>query len=354
MMKALFILSLVCGFYFQECRADCMPMTISLDTLAPGVVKITSCRDFPPTCTVDTASAYKLMKALTDTFSRSSHVAVAHIESTFVTPVAGPWGSGESLYVAIDFVLKGAALGSALRCVHEFWEDSKSFGSMKNKKFIAFFDEIKPTGVPGLGEPSVCYDSLQGSRGYFIDAGRIANTGPNALLGVSVDYTDWLAAVSRVYRIGATTECTDGIPPECVSFIGGVVDTLLKSVHPVAAVIDTFGGTLTVDSSIVTNGTPVRGFFLSDTFFITQILGPSTATRESSHSPSRDLSSRRAGKPGTIVSMRGFSKHAGIPGAGTNRALVDFRGRAVPNASYDGNAGRSPSSGIYLKKAETR
>lgn len=343
MNKATIISLFLFVFTMQECRADCIPMSISLDTLQPGVVKITTCIDFPsPTCTADTATVQKLMKALTGRFLNSSNVVIANIESTFVTGPYGLFWGTESVFVAIDTVLKGNVTKSEMWFTHQLWEDSGIFGSMRHKKFIGSFNEIKPNDVLGIGEPTVCYDTFHSGSGYFIDGGNIINTGFNALLGVSAPLQEWLNAVSRVYWVGRAAACTDGIPPECAWFIGGIVDTASKTVRPVAKVLDTAGIALTVDSSIVVREIPVRGFFIADTFFITEVLGPITGIKQGATRHYR----QEAGKPVTVMAIRGA--------AGTNRgigagAMVDFRGRTIAGGGQAGKVSGRTAKGIYVR-----
>jgi hypothetical protein len=351
MNKAKIISLFLFVFTMQECNADCIPISISLDTLQPGVVKITTCIDFPsPTCTVDTESVRKLMKALIDSFSNNSNVVIAHIESTFVTGPYSPFWGTESVYVAIDTVLKGNCTASKQWFIHQLWEDSGLFGSMRHKKFIGLFNEIKPDNVLGIGEPTVCYDTFHSGSGYFIDSGNIINTGINALLGVSVPLQEWLNAVSHVYRVEKGEACTDGIPPECSYFIGGVVDTASKTNRPVGKVIDTAGIEFTVDSSIVVHQTPVRGFFIADTFFITEILGPATSTKQGVMRHYR----QEAGKPSTVMAIRGAAGTSRSIGAGRNGAIVDFRGRMIAGGEQAGQVAGRTAKGIYVRTEKTK
>jgi hypothetical protein len=338
-------------FAMQECGADCMPMSISLDTLQPGVVRITTCIDFPsPTCTADTATVRKLMKALTGRFLNSSNVVIAHVESTFVTGPYGPlWGT-ESVYVAIETVLKGDIIVSKKWFTHQLWEDSGRFGSMRHKKFIGFFNELKPDDVLGIGEPTVCYDTFHSGVGYFIDSGNIINTGLNAMLGVSVPLQEWLNAVFNVYRVNRGSICNAGIPPQCAYYLASVTDTASKIARNVAKAVDTAGMALTVYSSIIVGQTPVRGFFIADTFFITEVLGPATGTiKETAH---RGTSHYRQGarKPFTVNTIRGAAGTNRSIGAGQNGAMVDFRGRTIAGVVQ----ARHSANGIYVRMGERK
>ena len=278
------------------------------------------------------------MKDLIRNFAGSANTVIAHIESTFVVdPMSPAWGT-ESVLVAIDTVLKGSVPNSSYWFVHQLWEDSGIFGSLKGKKFIGFFNEIKANDVLGLGEPSPCFYEWRGGRGYFIESGRIVNTGPDAMLGVSVSLPDWLAAISRIYQIVTFGVCTDSIPSVCYYILAGVRDTISDSVRDIMSIRDTTGKLLSADDPIAMNGIPIRGFFLVDTFFITEVLSQSLHTNRENVFPADD---RHLMKHQRMFFFTEFQK---MP-RNQSDAIIDIRGRCTRNQGMI----KSIPSGIYFR-----
>jgi hypothetical protein len=329
MRESKVVLFLLLCIPLQRVSADCIEPNVSLDTLSPGVVQVTVCPAVnPPACYADTATGRMLMEALIDDFNENVHVVIAHIESTYVVdPMSPDWGT-ESVLVVIDTVLKGNPVGASCWFARRLWEDSGTFGILKRRKFVGFFNEIAPNNILGLGEPSPCYYEWGGGWGYFIENGIIVNTGPDALLGVSVALQSWLDAVSRVYTITTFAICNDSIPSGCYRIIEGVRNTLTDSVRVVMAVFDTCGNKLTVDDPIVKNQVPVRGYFLADSFFITEANAQGSHAKSGSRDPTRSCQSPDYGELTVSSASKGMTPLFSVGKAGRVR-LYDTRGRLM-------------------------
>lgn len=195
MIRRLSILAAMLSVFFSAgAKADCLPMDLTRDTLAPGVVR-TAFGENTSYEYVDTATEQRLLDTLRELYEGSENVAIAHIDSVF--PVdAGHTGWGDdSVVIKVDTVLKGTVTFQTLRFRHEKWEDSGDFGQLIDSQFLAFLGDDSIPQFLGLGTPSICTENWDngGATGFYVSNGLIAHKGYGAMLGVAVPMSEFLS-----------------------------------------------------------------------------------------------------------------------------------------------------------------
>ncbi len=180
--------------YSPGAKADCVPMDLKKDTLAPGVVRIAFGENTSFEY-VDTATEQRLLDTLRELYQGSENVVIAQIDSVFsVGSEPAGWGD-DSVLIRVDTVLKGAVPFQTVRFRHQKGEDSGDFGALVDSQFLAFFDGDSIPQFLGLGTPSICTENWDngGATGFYVSNGLIAHKGYAAILGVSVPMHEFLS-----------------------------------------------------------------------------------------------------------------------------------------------------------------
>lgn len=350
-ITALFLLL----FFFTKVSSDCIVETIALNTIFPGHVQITHCPDIvvkPGICTAETVSELMLIKSLIAQYNSHAFCVVAHVDSVFRFPNPGPSMQAESIRIHIDTVFKGDIQSRKLWFTYQLWEDAGTFLSVKDRRYIGFFDSVTTTNYLGLGKPYGCDDAWKGAFGYFIENGeKIVNNGRNALLGVSFPFKEFLNAISMTYLIYFSDQRFS---------ISPYVPVQMAQI-PVDYVLDSSIQLIPSHSSVITRNffspVRVRGYFLIDSipgfltrdtaFFITHILDPLTAI------PTAPVKQKANGClfPSLSLMLSNGSDFSNrYRDKGDFCSCFDIRGRLVYKGTVSEKSSRRLTSGLLIQQ----
>jgi hypothetical protein len=195
-------------FLSRSILCDCLPSyykSLTLDTLSPGVVKVTKCYDelwtnygsVKDTCVIDTSYEQKLFDSLHSQYINKKLMIIGHVDSV-LTIHDTIWiedAVHESLFVAIDTVLKGSLTTKSRWFI--FFDGCKNgYGSILKKPFISFLNDLD-----SLSRLEIDPGTLGSNPSGFFLAGNKIYT--SSMPGVSVDLQAFLDAMSAGVRNAA-------------------------------------------------------------------------------------------------------------------------------------------------------